>query len=148
VSRKVALPGVQRFWEEARGKRGNVYLPQNVPATELLKVLKSGGCVTLAIDQNMPPKHGVRVPFFGREASTTFAPALLHLRTGAPIFPVFGGREPDGRYVVKALPELKFEKTGDFRADSEAITARLNSVLEDFIRSHPDQWLWMHRRWK
>jgi KDO2-lipid IV(A) lauroyltransferase len=148
VTRRIRNKGLQRFWEEIRARRGNTYFPQDAPASDLLKVVRGGGVLTLAFDQNMPPKHGVRVPFFGRSASTTFAPAMIHLRTGVPIYPFMGGREPDGRYLVKIMPPLDVPKTGDFRKDIETITTALNSVLEKYIKEHPDQWLWMHRRWK
>ena len=149
LTRKVHMRGIQRFWEESRTARRNVYLPHNTAVTEMLGVLRAGGCLALVYDQNMPPKRGVRVPFFGRDASTSFAPAVLHFRTGAPIFPTFGARMPDGRYVIRIHPPLDaMARTGDLRADSAAMMTALNRLLEDWIRQYPDQWLWVHRRWK
>jgi KDO2-lipid IV(A) lauroyltransferase len=148
VTRQIAMEGIQRFWDESRSGRGNTYLPRNVPIAELLKILRANGCVALVFDQHMPPKRGLRVPFFGRDASTAYSPAVLHFRTGAPVFPVFGGLEPDGRYVVRVEPAVTVPPTGDLRADSAAMMTALNRRLEDWIRAHPDQWLWAHRRWK
>lgn len=148
VTRRIKLEGLQRFWDEARAGRGNTYLPRNVPIPVLLKILRDNGCVALVYDQHMPRGRGVPVPFFGRDASTIYAPAVMHYRTGAPVFPVFGGIEPDGSYLVKVLPPVEVPPTGDLRRDSAAFMAALNRHLEDWIRAHPDQWLWAHKRWK
>ncbi|MBI5525939.1 MAG: lysophospholipid acyltransferase family protein [Deltaproteobacteria bacterium] len=148
VTRRIAMEGLQRFWDESRTGRGNTYLARNLPIVELLRVLRGNGCVALVFDQHMPPRRGVRVPFFGREASTAYSPAVLHFRTGAPVFPVFGGLEPDGRYVVRVEAAVTIPSTGDLRADSAKMMTELNRRLENWIRAHPDQWLWAHRRWK
>lgn len=148
-TRRVGIAGVQRYWEEVRAGRGNVYLPYNTPMTELLGILRAGGCLALVFDQNMPPKRGVPAAFFGRPASTVYAPAVLHFRTGAPIFPAFGAREPGGRYVAEIFPAIAPPaRTGDLRADAAAVMTTLNGFLEEWIRRFPDQWLWAHRRWK
>jgi KDO2-lipid IV(A) lauroyltransferase len=148
LTRRVKSGGLQRFWEETRALRGNVYLSHNAPAVTLLKALKKNEVVALAVDQSMPPMHAVKVNFFGKPAATTFTPALLAARTGARVVPTFGAREPDGRYVFRFFEPIAFEKTGALRDDSIAMMEKVNRVLEGFIREHPGQWLWAHRRWK
>ena len=113
----------------------------------LLATLQEGGVVVLAIDQDTRV-DGVFVPFFGREAYTPAGPATLALRTGAALVIGFSLRQWDGRHKVMIQAPLDLIRTGDHKADIKANTARFTGVIEQFIRDYPDQWVWMHERWK
>ena len=91
---------------------------------------------------------GVFVPFFGRLASTTPTLALLALRTEAPIVPVFARVEPDGTITVHIEPVVVSRPTGDRDADVLRLTAECTAIVERWARRNPEQWLWLHRRWK
>jgi KDO2-lipid IV(A) lauroyltransferase len=115
----------------------------------ILQVLRHGGTVGILIDQHISEREGAVVPFFGRPASTATAPALIALRSGAAVLPVGITREPDrGRYRIRVGEEVPIRRSGDLRADLVVNTARFNQAIEAMIRERPDQWFWVHRRWK
>jgi len=109
--------------------------------------LARGECVGVLLDQNAG-RHGVFVPFFGRPASTSRTLAVLALRTGAPVVPAFIRRLPDGDHAVTIEPALPIVRTGDRERDVELNTARFTAVIERHVRAQPEQWFWVHRRWK
>ena len=113
----------------------------------IFSALKRGRAVVQLIDQSVPARHGVFVPFFGRPASTTPSLSLAALRTGAPVYVVLAAREGSGLKMWVEGP-IAVPNTGDRAADLRAHTAALTAILERAIRQHPEQWLWLHRRWK
>jgi len=109
--------------------------------------LRSGGAIAMLADQDAR-RDGVFVPFFGRPASTAAGPAWLSLATGAPIVFCTITREADGRFVLRFQPPLV--PLGD-AADAAAVrvlTARHTALLEAVVRERPEQWFWLHKRWK
>jgi KDO2-lipid IV(A) lauroyltransferase len=104
--------------------------------------------VVVLMDLNTMRNEGVFVDFFGKLASTTYAPALLALRTGAAVFPILAPRQKDGRLKVTVGEEIPLSRSGDLRKDLLDNTARFTKVLEGYIREHPEQWFWAHDRWK
>jgi KDO2-lipid IV(A) lauroyltransferase len=114
---------------------------------DVLAHLKKGGTVGFVLDQYAGPPVGVRVPVFGVPVGTTTAVAMLAKRTGAPVLPVVNYREPDGRYRIEIRPPLSWEEV-DAETEIAFNTARYAALLEKDIYAHPDQWLWIHRRFK
>ena len=110
-----------------------------------LAVLGRGGRLGMLVDQKM--NDGIAVPFFGREAMTAPALARFALRFGCPVVPVRLERTGGARFRVTFYPPLPVEDTGDRAADAAAIMARVNRVIEGWIRERPGEWLWIHRRW-
>jgi KDO2-lipid IV(A) lauroyltransferase len=101
------------------------------------------------MDTNMTPPQGVFVDFFGIKACTASGLARIALKTGAAVLPAFMlWEEAEQSYVLHFGPELDFERTEDAEADILAATQVCNSAIESWIRRYPDQWLWIHRRWK
>ena len=101
------------------------------------------------MDTNMTPPQGVFADFFGIRACTASGLARVALKTGAAVLPGFLLWESTERqYVLHFGEELKFARSGDAETDVLAATQRCNDVLEAWIRRYPDQWLWIHRRWK
>lgn len=111
------------------------------------KALSRGEMVAMLVDQVISAEHGVFVPFFGRLASTNPAVSVVARRTGAPVLVVLSLRDQHGLRICVDGP-FPVTKTEDAEADVRAHTALINSVLEGWIRRYPDQWLWLHRRWK
>lgn len=109
-----------------------------------LKLLKSGGNIWYALDQDNGPRVSVFVPFFGISAASVNIIPKLHNRTGAHAVPVSIWREADNRYVVKILPQLKL----DGNESDEQVMIRVNTLLEQQIRAYPGQYYWVHRRFK
>jgi KDO2-lipid IV(A) lauroyltransferase len=111
-----------------------------------LKALREGRAVAFAADQHAG-RAGLWVPFFGRKASTYRGPALMSLRTGAPIFLSIPIRTPDGMYEL-TLERIRVELTGDMDTDELRLTEEYSRRLEAAVRRHPEQYVWQHRRWR
>jgi KDO2-lipid IV(A) lauroyltransferase len=114
---------------------------------EILRALRRGKLVALLIDQDTKVE-GAFVDFFGQPAFTPTGPVSLSLKLGAPIVPVAIHREQDDTYHLVVRPQIELIRTGDETEDRRINTATCSKILEDFIREHPAQWVWMHRRWK
>jgi KDO2-lipid IV(A) lauroyltransferase len=115
---------------------------------KLLRAVKKGRVVAMLNDQYARRSRGVFVPFLGVRASTSLGPALLALRTGAPIVPAYSMRVGPDHHRMVIRPPLETPDTGDGRKDAELLTARCNAALEEIIRAHPEQWMWSHRRFR
>ena len=101
------------------------------------------------MDTNMTPPQGVFVNFFGIPACTASGVARVALHTGAAVVPAFTIWDPALRkYRVEFDRAVDLVRTGDQEADAVANTALFNKIIEDYVRRYPDQWLWVHRRWK
>ncbi len=135
---------ITRFRQE--GQVGSIWRGQPGAAKQMLRALKAGEILGLLIDQDTRVQS-VFVPFFGHRASTPRAAADLALRTGAAVITGFCHRQPDGRYRI-ALAEIPVTPTDDREADVLQLTAELTARIENAIREKPEQWVWMHRRWK
>jgi len=101
------------------------------------------------MDTNMTPPQGEFVEFFGIQACTASGLARVALRTGAAVLPGFMlWEKKEGCYVLHFGPELELPQSGDAAADVLALTQQCTHTIENWIRRYPDQWLWIHRRWK
>ncbi|OGF48161.1 MAG: hypothetical protein A2231_12025 [Candidatus Firestonebacteria bacterium RIFOXYA2_FULL_40_8] len=114
---------------------------------EIFKALKSNGMVGFLADQDAHGE-GVFVDFFGRPASTSRGPSVFALKTKAAIITSFIVREKDNTFTLHIEPEIPLVDTGDFEADVRKNTENWTLVLERYVRQYPEQWFWVHRRWK
>ena len=142
------LAGAFNEWlVRSRQRAGVELLLQRGALRGMLKALKRGRAVVQLIDQALPGREAVWVPFFGRPASTTPAISMAALRSGAPVYVVIAVREA-GRLRMSVDGPIALPAGDDRRAIIEAHTAQLTAVIEGHVRAHPEQWLWLHRRWK
>jgi KDO2-lipid IV(A) lauroyltransferase len=148
VTRPLDNPRLETMLARGRRRSGNEIIHKRRAVRGILGALRDGWCVALLIDQDFPESDRVFVDFFGRPAAAAPTLGLLALRTGAPIVPVVSELLGDGRYRIRYLTPLEARPTGDRDADVLDIMARSTAVLEAEIRAKPEQWLWMHRRWK
>ena len=148
VIRRLDNPLVDRFVNAIRSMHGNRVLHKDDFARGLISEMKAGRTVGILMDTNMTPPQGTFVPFFGVAACTGSGLARIARRTGAAVLPGFLLEEPGGRYRLHFGKELEVDSTEDREWDAVANTARFTAVLEEYIRQFPEQWLWMHRRWK
>jgi len=140
---------LDKFVNDNRCKHGNRMLSKDDFGRGLLTAMRKGETVAILMDTNMTPPQGEFVDFFERKACTATGVAHIALKTGAAVLPAFMlWEEAEGRYVLHFGPELKFARTGDPQADILAATQQCTSAIESWIRRYPDQWLWIHRRWK
>lgn len=115
---------------------------------EILKCLKRNELVAILMDQNTSRDEGIFVDFFGKKACTTPVIAILTLRTGASVIPTFLIREDTGKFKLIFEKEVEIIPSGDYRKDIERYTLIFTRVIESAVRKYPEQWLWLHRRWK
>ncbi|MGH7411285.1 MAG: lysophospholipid acyltransferase family protein [Candidatus Methylomirabilis sp.] len=148
VARPFDNPYLDRWVNALRRRWGTRVVEKRDAMKELMDVLRRGGKVGVLIDQHVSRREGVVVSFFGHPASTTHAPALLALRSGAAVIPVVVLREGRGRFRILLGKEVSPPRTGETKADVVAMTAAMTAALEELIRRCPEQWLWVHRRWK
>jgi KDO2-lipid IV(A) lauroyltransferase len=149
VMRPLDNPYLDRRARDYRTMHGNIPILKDDPVRELLRAMKEGATVGILMDTNMMPPQGVFVDFFGIPACTASGLARIALRTDAAVVPGFTVWDPALRkYRLRFDPALKLVRTGDNEADILANTQLFTRVIEDFVRQYPDQWLWVHRRWK
>jgi KDO2-lipid IV(A) lauroyltransferase len=128
---------------------GNQPIEKNKSARMIFKVLNDGGTVGILSDHNTSLEEGVFVDFFGVPASTTSGLARIALRTGAAVVPGFLFWDTAQKvYRLRFEPAVELARSDNEEADVRENTARFTRVIEDYIRAHPDQWLWVHKRWK
>jgi len=130
-----------------RNAYGAVAVERGKETFRLLKVLKSGGLVALLIDQDTKVKSRF-VDFFGMPASTPVGATILALKTGAAVVPTFIHLGDDNLQHMHLLPEIPLEISGDEEKDIVVNTQNFTRFIEEQIRNYPDQWVWMHERWK
>ncbi|MDM7460222.1 MAG: lysophospholipid acyltransferase family protein [bacterium] len=128
-----------------RERSGYRVFPRGNAARLVLKALRANEAVGILPDQNA---GDVYVEFFGQKAGSVAGPAVFHLRTGAPLVPLFNVRLPGDYHRIEILPPMRFEPTGDAGYDQQRVMQALHDVLETYVRRYPDQWLWLHDRWK
>jgi KDO2-lipid IV(A) lauroyltransferase len=148
VFRPLDSPFLDRMVERLRTSTGNGTIPKQKAMGHILRLLKEGKTVGILLDQNMAWQEGVFVDFFGELACTNTGMALLALKTGAAVLPVFNIREEDGRYRAVIEPEVPLIRTGDKKSDVLENTQRFTRIIEGYIRNYPNHWLWVHQRWK
>jgi Kdo2-lipid IVA lauroyltransferase/acyltransferase len=149
VIRRLDNRHLDTYVNAIRCMHGNRILPKDDFARSLLTSMHLGHAVGILMDTNMTPPQGVFASFFGKEACTGSGLARIALKTGAAVLPGFMLWEPaERKYVLHFGPPLEFARTGINDADVLAATQQCNDVLEEWIRRYPDQWLWIHRRWK
>jgi KDO2-lipid IV(A) lauroyltransferase len=148
VVRPLDNPYLDREVSRLREQYGNFLINKTNGMRDILKTLASGNAVGILLDQNVKAKEGVFVDFFGRPACTNKGLALMAGRTKAPVIPAFIHRVGPDRHEILIGDEMPLIETGDKEADIIANTQAYTKAIEDFINDYPDQWFWMHRRWK
>ena len=132
-----------------RGRSGNEPIYKNESARTMLRVLKDAGTVGILADQNTMPEEGVFVDFFGTPACTSTGIARVALHTDAAVVPGYAfWDENSGKYRLRFEPLIELVRTGDTEKDVAENTQRFAKVIEEVIRKYPDQWVWIHARWK
>ena len=148
VLRPLDAPWLDRLATRIRGRSEVDLIDKRAALRPVLRALADGAMVGILLDQNAARREGVFVPFFGHPASTSKSLAVLALRTGSPIVPAFIHREDAGLHRVVVGAPLPSPPPGDVEAAVGILTARCTEAIEAAIRTTPEQWLWMHDRWR
>ncbi len=147
VARRQKNPFVDEWMESNRTIHGVKITDSGFGLRDILRTLRHGGILGLMCDQDAG-KAGIFVDFFGKPASTVPGPAVLSLKTGAPVVPMAVHPRGSGPHLFEILPPIH---PGDFAHEKDpawAITLAYSRRLEEWVRLRPDQWFWLHRRWK
>lgn len=147
VSKFFKLRWLNDMWFGMRERLGTKFIAPRDSSYALLKGLKSGAAVVIPLDQFTGPPIGVRTTFFGHETGTAAGLAVMAERSGAPVLAVYTYRDSEGKHVLVYDKEIVVPPSRD-RASAERVTQEMNNELERFVRLHPGQWMWIHRRWK
>jgi len=149
LARPLDNPLIEEMTHKTRTRFGNRPINKSNSVGEAVKVLRQGEILGILADVNAHPKEGVFVPFFGIQACTPAGPALLAMRTNAVIIPIACvWDEAARRYRVVQGKVIDPANTGDREADILSTTAAFTSEVERLVREYPEQWLWIHKRWK
>ncbi len=149
LARPIDNPLIEDLTVAMRTRFGNTPLNKTNSARTAIKLLREGHIVGVLADVNAHPKEGVFVPFFDVSACTTAGPATLAIRTRAMLFPIFCVYDHEaGKYKIVHGRAIEPANTGDREADIISTTAAYTAEIEKIIRQYPDQWLWIHKRWK
>ncbi len=148
IARPLDNPALDQRLAEFRRQSGNTIISKWQALMQTMRMLRGGKGVAVLIDQNVQEKDGIFVTFFGRPAATTTVAAAVALKTGCAVVPVRALLRPDGRYRLIYDPPVRCDPSGDRAADIARITQELTARIETWVRETPEQWLWVHRRWK
>lgn len=149
IVRPIDNPKVEALISGYRTLSGNIPIDRRNAARDVLKALRQNEAVGILFDQNTTRSEGVFAEFFGKTAATTPAIALFALRTGAAVVPGFLIWDAAlKRHRLRLDPPVDLINTGDLDRDVLENTKLFNKILEGYVQKYPDQWLWIHRRWK
>jgi KDO2-lipid IV(A) lauroyltransferase len=148
ISKKAGWAALNDFWFETRKSLGAKFIDDRGSSLTILKALKKNGIIVFMLDQFMGPPIGIKTHFFGRETGTPLGLALLAGRAEAAVVPCYTCRESDGTTTVVMEAEIPFEQTGDIEETHLHMTQKYCDHIEQWVRKHPEQWMWVHRRWK
>ena len=148
VARRMSNARIYARIAEQRVRFGHQLIDNKNAVRSVLRALGDGRLVGFLNDQYSRRGSRVFVPLFGARCATSTGVALLALRTGAPVIPVYSVREAPDRHVVRFEPALEFDPSGDRRRDIESLTAGCNAAIEPIIRRYPEQYMWGHRRFR
>lgn len=147
VAKKQKSEGADKFINEYRTLIG-MHITYRSGVREMYKMLDEGHFIGLIMDQDVGRDDGVVVKFFNRATNFVTGAASMSRFRKIPIFPAFMHKNSDGTHTLEVFPPLKVERTTDKHADIKQMTQRLASLIEEHVRKYPDEWFWLHDRWK
>ncbi len=148
VYRALDNPILENFVAWFRSFTGHKVVPKGGASQKIVELLGQNEMIGILIDQNVSWREGVFVDFLGSPASTTKRFADLALQTGAPVVSAFIIRQKNGKYRIVINKEIEISKTGDHEKDLVDTTQKFTRIIEDVVRQYPDQYFWIHQRWK
>ncbi|RJQ39394.1 MAG: lipid A biosynthesis acyltransferase [Nitrospiraceae bacterium] len=147
IVRQINNPYINKFIEGVRQRYGTKVIYKKGALKAVMKVLKNNGSVAILMDQAVLSDEGYVIDFLGRGAWTTKMPALIARKTGAVVLPVFMHRTDKG-HKIKIYPEVALSDIADKENAIIEDTKRFSGFIEEYIKEHPSEWLWIHKRWK
>ncbi len=147
VAKRIRFQPLNQWLHNLRTRFGTHIIYKKGALPDMRQALRRGQIVGLMVDQSKR-QEGVDVNFFGHRVPATSAAAVLSIRCKSPILPIFCIREPSGQLTIHVEPPIQTKWSGDLRSDVQAITQLITDAVERMIRKYPEQWFWVHKRWK
>jgi KDO2-lipid IV(A) lauroyltransferase len=147
IAKRIRFQPLNQWVHKLRTRFGNKIIYKKGALPDMRRALRGGGVVAMLVDQSRR-LEGVDVNFFGHKVPTTPAAAFLAIRCKSPVLPIFCIREADGQLTIHVDAPLNFEWTGDLHADVQSNTQLITDAVERAVRQYPEQWFWVHKRWK
>lgn len=147
IVREVRSPRLNKMVNSFRQRAGYSTIDRDTGIRQALRCIRQNGLLGIVADVDTTV-NGVFVDFFGQPAYTPYSPVAFALKTGAPIIPTFIVRQPDNTHLVIIEPPLKLESRDQKEQELIVNTQNFTKIIESYIRKYPEQWIWMHRRWK
>lgn len=148
ITKRFKSKWLDDLWFKIRGRFGTRFIADRNSSYDILKAIRGKGAVIFVLDQFMGPPLGVKTTFFGHTTGTAFGLALFVRKTQAPVIPSYVQRQEDGSLVLHFLSEVPFEEKSDKEDTLQFMTQKYTDTIESIVRTCPEQWLWIHRRWK
>ncbi len=150
ISKEFKLKWLNNFWFETRASLGSEFIPDRGSALAILKLLKKNKIIVFLLDQYMGPPIGIKTKFFGHETGTPLGLALLASRSHAAVVPTYTYRRSDGTTGLVFEPEIAFQDFLDKNKEEvfRLMTQKYCDKIEEWVKLYPEQWMWVHRRWK
>lgn len=148
ISKEFKARWLNEMWFGMRQRHGTRFISPEKSSFDILRALRKNELVVFVLDQFMGPPIGVRTRFFGRETGTAMGCALMAERTGAPVVPSYTYRRADGRHVAVFSAPIPNLDHGLSEKNIAVMTQSYTDKIEAVVRQHPEQWMWIHRRWK
>ena len=136
------------LWFSSRRKHGTKFIAPKKSSYEILKALKAKEIVIFVLDQYTGPPNGIEAQFFGHPAGTAFGPALFAQRSKSPVLLIYTYRSGPKKHVITCSDPIPFEEKENKDKTLLHMTQVYNDKIEEAVRAHPEQWMWIHRRWK
>ena len=148
ISKLITNEWLNDLWFSLRKNWGAYFIAPRKSAYDIFKALKKNFIVVFAHDQYMAPPLGVETSFFGKMTGTAMGLAVIALRTEAPVVPCYVYRKASGHLVLRCDPAIPLEKRENKEKTIQHMTQMYNNHLQKVVEEFPEQWLWVHRRWK
>lgn len=148
ISKEFKLQWLNNVWFALRSRLGMHFIPPRNSGFAVIKSLKKNNLVIFVLDQFAGPPIGIRTKFFGVETGTAVGLSLFAKRTGAVVLPLYTYRETPTKHVIRIEEPIVFEDKGDKDETLSHMTQVYSDKIEEIVRRHPEQWMWVHRRWK
>lgn len=148
ITKEIKLDWLNNFWFSTRQSLGTELIPDRNSSLTILKQLKKNQSIAFMLDQFLGPPIGIKTTFFGRETGTAMGLALLSGRSQAAVVPAYSYRDSEGLTHVIFEPEIPFVETANKDETIRCMTQTYCDRIEGWVKTYPEQWMWVHRRWK
>lgn len=150
IRRQLGNKFIERLLFKRYYKSGLHVIPKKNSLQQVCNILEKNHAVVFVMDQHacIENRDGIAVEFFGKKAGTYRSLASISRNTGIPVIPATSYRLPNGRHVLEFLPPMEWQDYGSLKESLYQNTLKYNKALEALILSHPEQWMWVHKRWK